>query len=349
MILRTLILVFVLFACSCKKQDITPPVIKLNGESYITHQLYESYQEAGASAIDDSDGDLTEKIIITNNIQAYKLGKYTVVYTATDKSGNTGIAKRTIDVIYKTENDTVVNDTTPPVITLYGPSTAFARLGSAYEDQGAYAIDNIYGDLTPFIVTENNVNSNNVGQYSVIYNVSDFSGNSASKTRAVNVVNDNTPPVITLLGPNPLTMPKNKQYLEPGATAYDAYFGDVSNRIIITGNVNTSIAGTYILTYKATDLVGNQSMKTRTVNVVNDTIPPVLTLMGPNPMQIPLYGMYNEPGATAYDDIDGNLSNMIQKTGTVNTSLAGSYQITYSVSDMSGNNSTKIRNINVGF
>ena len=79
---------------------------------------------------------------------------------------------------------------------------------------------------------------------------------------------DQTPPVITLQGDNPIIMVIGQKYEEPGWNAQDNRDGEmtVSNDMII-GHVNTEIAGTYFLTYTVQDSWGNSASVTRTVLV----------------------------------------------------------------------------------
>lgn len=82
-----------------------------------------------------------------------------------------------------------VPDTTAPVITMNGEQNVEVKQGENYQDAGATAHDDEDGDLTPFIVTNNPVNSNTIGKYIVTYNVSDTAGNSANQVcRAVEVI-----------------------------------------------------------------------------------------------------------------------------------------------------------------
>lgn len=76
---------------------------------------------------------------------------------------------------------------------------------------------------------------------------------------------DTTPPVITLNGDNPLNLSIDDTYTELGATANDDVDGSVT--VGISGNVDTSTAGTYEITYTAVDSTGNESTTTRTVNI----------------------------------------------------------------------------------
>ena len=66
-----------------------------------------------------------------------------------------------------------------------------------------------------------------VGNYSVVINVTDPSGNDASAVRIVNVI-DTTPPTITISGDNPLSFNINDTYIEKEAYAFDIVDGSLS-------------------------------------------------------------------------------------------------------------------------
>lgn len=80
-----------------------------------------------------------------------------------------------------------------------------------------------------------------------------------------------------------------------------------------------------------------------------DTVAPVITLLGTNPQTMTVGQAYVEQGATAADDLDGQLpssSIVINKSG-VNTKAAGTYYVTYTAKDRTGNISTVRRTVNV--
>jgi hypothetical protein len=79
----------------------------------------------------------------------------------------------------------------------------------------------------------------------------------------------------------------------------------------------------------------------------NDCTAPVITLNGDNPMNLKVGEAYNEPGATALDNFDGDLTEDIEISDPVDTGTAGSYAVTYTVSDAMGNTGTATRTINV--
>ena len=319
--------------------DTTVPVITLLGDTTVTIEVGATYTDSGATAADNYDGDLTSSIAIVNNVDTSTVGTYTVTYNVSDTSGNAAVpVTRTVNVV----------DTTVPVITLLGDTTVTIEVGATYTDSGATAADNYDGDLTSSIAIVNNVDTSTVGTYTVTYNVSDTSGNAAVPvTRTVNVV-DTTVPVITLLGDTTVTIEVGTTYTDSGATAADNYDGDLTSSIAIVNNVDTSTVGTYTVTYNVSDTSGNAAVPvTRTVNVV-DTTAPVITLLGDNPMTIEVGTTFTDPGATASDAGDGDLTSSIVVSGSVDTSTIGTYTLTYDVSDTSGNPADSVtRTVNV--
>ena len=77
-------------------------------------------------------------------------------------------------------------------------------------------------------------------------------------------------PVITLNGDSVVELYLNSYYDDPGATAFDAEDGDLSNSIVVTGTYDSSTMGSYVLAYSVTDSDGNQSVEIRTINVVDE-------------------------------------------------------------------------------
>lgn len=233
-------------------------------------------------------------------------------------------------------------DTVKPVITLTGQASMTVETGTSFTDPGATATDDRDGDITARIVKSGTVNTAVIGTYTLSYNVSDTAGNAAATvTRTVRVV-DTTKPVITLVGSASITIDQGTAYTDAGATARDNYDGDITSRIVKTGAVNTATPGVYTLTYNVSDAAGNAATAvTRTVIVqavvVVDTTPPVITLNGAAAMTLTVGATFTDPGATAVDDRDGDISARIVKSGAVNTAAAGTYILTYSVSDAAGN------------
>jgi len=73
-----------------------------------------------------------------------------------------------------------------------------------------------------------------------------------------------------------------------------------------------------------------------------DAVPPVLTLLGASSVSIDSGTAYSDAGATALDNIDGDITARIVRVSTVNTAVVGNYSVTYNVSDFAGNPATQI-------
>ncbi len=312
--------------------DTTAPVISLVGSNPQTIEVGGSYIELGATASDNVDGDISGSIVIdASAVVTSVLGSYSVTYDVTDSSGNAAMqVVRTVDVV----------DTTAPVISLVGSNPQTIEVGGSYMELGATATDNVDGDISGSIVIDASaVNTSIVGSYPVMYDVTDSEGNAATQVlRTVGVV-DTTLPVITLVGANPQTVEVGGSYTELGATATDNYDGDISGSIVIdASSVNTSVLGSYSVTYDVTDSEGNAATQVvRTVDVVDTTLP-VISLVGSNPQTIEVGGSYTELGATASDNYDGDISgSIVIDASAVNTATVGLYWVTYDVTDSSGN------------
>lgn len=74
-----------------------------------------------------------------------------------------------------------------------------------------------------------------------------------------------------------------------------------------------------------------------------DKTPPEILLNGPSVVFVPMGSKYNDLGASAKDNRDGNINKYIVKEGSVNTEICGQYLIQYSVKDASGNFAPQIK------
>lgn len=116
------------------------------------------------------------------------------------------------------------------------------------------------------------------------------------------------------------------------------------NKVKITNKVNTNKLGTYTITYKITHLKTTKIIK-RKVKVV-DTIKPEITLQG-NEVTIYQNDTYNEPGYTATDNYDKDITSKVKVTNNIDNTKAGTYEVTYSVNDSSKNKTEIKRKVNV--
>ena len=317
--------------------DNTPPVITLTGDNPTVLTVGGTYTEQGAVCDDDVDAD--KPATPSGTVNTLTPGSYTLTYSCTDASGNPAV-----DVTRIVRVD-AAPDNTPPVITLTGDNPTVLTVGGTYTEQGAVCDDDVDADkpATP----SGTVNTLTPGSYTLTYSCTDASGNPAvDVTRIVRVdaAPDNTPPVITLTGDNPTVLTVGGTYTEQGAVCDDDV--DADKPATPSGTVNTLTPGSYTLTYSCTDASGNPAVDvTRIVRVdaAPDNTPPVITLTGDNPTVLTVGGTYTEQGAVCDDDVDADKP--ATPSGTVNTLTPGSYTLTYSCTDASGNPAVDVTRI----
>lgn len=252
-----------------------------------------------------------------------KLGEQEVTYVASFKGYSISETK-TIHVV----------DTLPPEITLVSDPNHFTSPVGQYEEEGYTATDLYDGDVTASVLA---VESNGV----VTYTVTDSHGNTATATRQI-VYKDVIAPVITLTDGADTKAQVGQDYVDPGFSAVDECDGDITANVSVEGTVNGHVEGEYTLTYKVADSSNNVTELTRKVKVT-DLSGPVLTLAGDKKTYIKIGSSYSEPGYSAIDNIDGDVTANVQVSGSVDTSKMGSNTITYTVTDSNGNVTTDSR------
>lgn len=155
-------------------------------------------------------------------------------------------------------------------------------------------------------------------------------------------------PTIGLLGDAMIEVVLNGIFTDPGVMADDVEDGDLTGSVLVGGDaVDVNTEGTYIITYNVTDSDGNQATEvTRTVIVALDETPPVITLNGDAIIDLKVGDSYTEQGATATDNIDGDITEDVMIGGDeVDTNTDGTYVVTYNVSDNAGNAAAEVTRI----
>lgn len=308
--------------------DTIGPVITLNGESLIKLEVGAEYKELGATAYDEMEKvDIPVKV--EGAVDTSKIGEYILVYTAMDSSRNISKITRKVNVA----------DTKAPVIELNGKSEVTIEAGQKYEELGAIGRDEEDGEIKATVAGE--VNTNKPGVYILTYTVTDSSGNSATATRKVKVI-DTTAPEIILKGKEEVTVEAGSKYEELGAEAKDIVDGKVE--VKISGEIDTKKVGEYTITYSAKDSSGNKAIAIRKVKVA-DTTRPIIIFNGEKEITIEAKSKYVEPGAIGKDTFDGKVE--VSISGVVDTGKVGEYIISYRTSDKAGNKASAIRTVKV--
>jgi choice-of-anchor A domain-containing protein len=153
------------------------------------------------------------------------------------------------------------------------------------------------------------------------------------------------PPVLTLVGPAVQSQECRTPYVDPGARATDACFGDLSSSIVRTGSVNSDVPASYTLTYAVSDPAGNSAPPvSRSVNV-SDTLSPTLTVSGPANLRLECGSAFVDPGAVANDQCAGPLP--VEATGDIDPNVPGNYTLEYRATDPSGHGVSATRPVEV--
>jgi hypothetical protein len=267
---------------------------------------------------------------------------------------------------------------TPPTITLTGANPLNLTIGDTFVDPGATATDTEDGDLTSHIVVTGTVNASTTGTYILTYSVTDSGGLSASTTRTVIVVpsgggnsctNQTPTGSISVDGANAiLVVPAGACPIKISFSSYSfkETIRPFDEQILVDNITDTYGPGTYhigpihLACKWQTDLYGGEVQtqlnpdyghSNLIATAFNENpgcnIPPVITLIGPNPDSVTIGEVFNDHGAIAMDEEDGNITSDIVTTGTVNTGVAGTYVITYLVTDSGGLSASTTRTVNV--
>lgn len=145
-----------------------------------------------------------------------------------------------------------------------------------------------------------------------------------------------------LKGSNNIELELNETYSDEGFIA-QVFKWDISNKVKTDNNLNNSIVGNYKTNYKLSFL-GKNYYLVRNIKVIDKTIP-TIKLNGKDEIKIYVGEKYNDEGASANDNYDGDISQLIEVENNLNTEQEGNYQIIYSIKDSSGNSNSVIRNI----
>ena len=224
-------------------------------------------------------------------------------------------------------------------VTLQGQSDIVLEHGQTYEEPGASAVfsgTRLHKKPVDVEVTiPDAVDTGKVGTYMLRYTAR-YKGCVGTAYRRVRVV-DTQAPVITLVAdPDYYTLP-NQTYAEEGFSAFDDYDGDLTDRV-------KRIETAQSVTYFVRDSSGNKASVTRQI-VYDDPIPPELHLQGKELVVISVGDDYIEPGYSASDNCDGDITQWVRVSGGVNTFRAGKYTLTYTVKDSYDNAVSQTRTV----
>lgn len=299
---------------------------------------------SGVNRIRVADGDWEDADEKTFSVS--KNGSYT--FEAEDKAGNT--TSETIEIVNINNTSPIVPPITVPTITA---PTISAPTAWQQDDVSVSIIEGEVGGSGvghteyrlnggewqtysgEFIITEN-------GETLVEARTVDKATNKGeSASQMVKLDKENPSLVLT-----PNTSKPTNQDVVITAKATDAYSG-VKRIRIADGDWEDADEMKFVVsenssyTFEAEDKVGN--ITSETIEITNvDKIAPTLTLVGSETIEVEIGDTYDELGATATDNVDGNITNSIEITENVDVSKIGTYTVRYNVTDKAGNQASEV-------
>jgi peptidoglycan/xylan/chitin deacetylase (PgdA/CDA1 family) len=162
-------------------------------------------------------------------------------------------------------NEVAADESVPLTFTLNGDAVMDWPVGEDFVDPGAYAFDELEGDISKNVTVESNVNKDVIGTYTCFYYITDVDNTRLSLSRTVNV-KDMTPPNISISGAN-VYLRRGTQYVDPGYNAVDNLDGDITGNVEVSSNVDVNSIGVYTVTYNVKDSSNNPASSSRKVFV----------------------------------------------------------------------------------
>ena len=344
--------------------DTTAPVITLTGDATISLIVGETYTEAGATAVDTVDGDITGSLVISGTVNTSAIGVYSVNYNVSDTAGNDAAqVTRTVNVEAPTVKNThAIQIDANTNIALDSTVDGVGGLWSWYSNGVASDPSN---SLSVFLEGVRDAdthrmyhNASNPGSLSQTSGTgtSDYdytgipgSGNDNSAKGVVlkytateerelliettgGAYNDSVVVIFTEAHLNGGSAPFRVVTMDSGdETTFKVNFP------YFTDNPDGNIYYIALTSYNSSDLGSDTPLR---ITALDTTAPVISVASGTDTVE--QGSTWTDAGATA----DGGET--VTASGAVNTSAAGTYTITYSATDAAGNVGTATRTVTVG-
>ncbi|MFV0289064.1 MAG: immunoglobulin-like domain-containing protein [Mycoplasmatales bacterium] len=292
------------------------------------------------SAVDAAGADIAmaDINVDSSTVDWTTTGTYTLTFSVTDKYHQTTSVTSQIVI------ENTITDITPPVITT--SAEASIEAGTVTVDYlelfNVQATDNVDGNIKDQVVLDaTNVELTKVGDYQVKFNVVDTSGNNATEVQSTLHVVDTTAPILTVDATQTVNV---DDYIlsykhKFNATATDMVDGDLTKDIAVDiSAVDLHTAGDYNITFTVQDKSGNKVTKSSILHVISNIKPTITTNpeaeVGLNATDINYINLFN----VAVDDGMGNdvTEDVVIDSSSVNTAIAGDYEITFSYTSTEG-------------
>lgn len=184
--------------------------------------------------------------------------------------------------------------------------------GTEWEDPGFIATSNVAGDITDYVKVSGEVNTEKLGTYEIVYEL-EYKVITPKLTRLVKIIEQ-----------------KDKDKDTDGTLSSGSGSGS-------GGSSSGSGSGS------GGSSSGGSSSKPNPPVTKPSTI--TLSLIGNDTVYLVTGSIYNDEGASAFDNLGNNVSNRISQSGSVNANVAGTYKITYSITNYDGQVLSVVRNV----
>ena len=315
--------------------DVDPPVISLAGEPEVHLECQEEYTDAGATAIDNCDGDITDQIAVDDPVDTDSLGTYLVRYNVSDSAGNAAEeVSRTV----------IVEDGVPPAITcpedIAVACADNGRRGTSASDAaireflaGVAATDSCreveITDDAPALFPE--------GETIVTFTAADAADNTATCRAVVTVDRCNRPPVAACVDAAVDAGPGCVAGASVDGGSYDPDGDELTLVQVPPGPYGL---GATAVTLAVSD--GEFWDSCGAVVTVSDWDAPLISLLGEQAVRVECSSGYEDAGALAADECDGDLSSQVMTDNPVDDKAPGDYAVTYNVFDSAGNAAVEV-------
>lgn len=320
-------------------RDLSPPTIALKGKLYNVIKMTHSFVDSGVEVLDNLEGDISNRVEVSSDLDIQVPGMYKINYRACDCSENCVETERYVNVIQNIEIPTL--ELNPD----QGTCIEARRDNSDYTDPGANAFTfNPPQNLNNLIVIEGKVNTRRVGDYTIKYSISNMIGEKVEKTRNV-CVRDQIPP--TLSSPIDTNVQIGQIWQDP-VEVFDAYDNYPVVDLVWQNNkaLNNLVKDIYTVTYLARDSSGNKTEPMTIHFRVDDFIPPEIQLNSTTIVEHPVRTFYEPAPASVHDNFyPRQMISFRMIYSDVNPDVLGSYKEVYEAVDGSGNRSYASRTV----
>lgn len=357
--------------------DTTAPVISLIGAPEVTINVGDTYSDAGATASDNVDGDITEGIIIVNPVDADMVGDYIITYNVSDAAGNYAAeVKREIHVVAvpALSSDATVTSTVYAVSSFSNATGTITNV--SFETTKAIFLSNLTfaagaienatsSSLSDLIVSNDTLvvtaqDGTTTATYTISVNpvvvlppmITSYDFNGVAQNITVNpttnpvqidiTANENIANWVSIKVKNVNDSNIYKIFYprsyDGTSSCNETWDGKLSRGTLTDGDYNVIIH-----IKNTTDPITYDLTLTSPHKITVDTTAPVITLNGGSTINLSVGNPYTDEGAITDDRSAINIS------GTVDTSTIGSYNIIYTATDQAGNEAVPVlRTVVVG-